>query len=63
LIRDAQRKLTKPTVYQPYISWQGTEQDALFQAAGAELINRVRDYAESIGADNPYLYLDYAEKT
>jgi hypothetical protein len=35
----------------------------LFQAAGAELINRIRDYAESIGADNPYLYLDYTDKT
>lgn len=34
----------------------------LFQAAGVELINRIRDYAERIGADNPYLYLDYADK-
>jgi Zn-dependent oligopeptidase len=63
LICDAQRKLAKPTVYQPYIFWQGAEQDALFQVAGTEFINRIRDYAESIGADNPYLYLDYADKT
>ncbi|KAH7095341.1 hypothetical protein FB567DRAFT_27257 [Paraphoma chrysanthemicola] len=50
-------------LYQPYISWQGSEQDALFQGAGADLINKIRDYAKSIGADNPYLYLDYADKT
>jgi Zn-dependent oligopeptidase len=50
-------------VYQPYISWQGAVQDELFQGAGADLINRIREYAESIGADNPYLYLNYADKT
>ncbi|KAF1833324.1 FAD-binding domain-containing protein [Decorospora gaudefroyi] len=50
-------------LYQPYISWQGAEQDALFQAAGAELIDRIREYAESIGAGNPFLYLNYADKT
>lgn len=50
-------------VYQPYISWQGSHQDALFQAAGANLISRIRAYAQSIGADNPYLYLNYADKT
>ncbi|KAF1940626.1 FAD-binding domain-containing protein [Clathrospora elynae] len=50
-------------LYQPYISWQGAEQDALFEGAGADLVNRIRGYAESIGADNPYLYLNYADKT
>ncbi|KAF7672480.1 fad binding domain-containing protein [Alternaria burnsii] len=50
-------------LYQPYISWQGAEQDALFQGAGADLVNRIREYAESIGADNPYLYLNYADNT
>ncbi|KAF3042865.1 hypothetical protein E8E12_000806 [Didymella heteroderae] len=50
-------------LYQPYISWQGAEQDALFQQAGADLIDRIRAYAVSIGADNPYLYLDYADIT
>jgi hypothetical protein len=50
-------------VYQPYISWQGAEQDALFQTAGTDLVDRIRDYAKSIGADNPYLYLDYADET
>jgi hypothetical protein len=55
--------LTTETVYQPYISWQGADQDVLFQGAGAALINRIREYAESIGADNPYLYLNYADIT
>lgn len=50
-------------VYQPYLSWQGAEQDALFQQAGADLINRISAYAVSIGADNPYLYLDYADSS
>jgi hypothetical protein len=55
--------LTDRTVYQPYLSWQGTEQDTLFQTAGADLVNRIREYARIIGADNPYLYLDYADVT
>ncbi|KAF1920383.1 hypothetical protein BDU57DRAFT_552788 [Ampelomyces quisqualis] len=50
-------------LYQPYISWQGAEQDKLFQKAGADLIKPICDYAESIGADNPYLCLDYADNT
>ncbi|KAJ4351001.1 hypothetical protein N0V95_004235 [Ascochyta clinopodiicola] len=50
-------------LYQPYLSWQGAHQDDLFQQAGAELVDRIRAYAVSIGADNPYLYLDYADKT
>lgn len=50
-------------MYQPYISWQGDAQNELFQQAGAELISRIRAYAISIGADRPYLYLDYADVT
>jgi hypothetical protein len=55
--------LTDRAVYQPYLSWQGSEQDALFQTAGADLISRIGEYAKGIGADNPYLYLDYADVT
>ncbi len=50
-------------MYQPYISWQDAAQDDVFQKAGAELVDRVRAYAISIGADNPYLYLNYADIT
>ncbi|KAH3910623.1 hypothetical protein HBI56_190410 [Parastagonospora nodorum] len=49
-------------LYQPYIYWQGSEQDTLFQTAGADLVKNIRAYAESIGADNPYLYMGYADK-
>lgn len=47
-------------MYQPYIAWEGADQDELFQIAGDEVISRIREYAESVGLDNPYLYLDYA---
>ena len=50
-------------MYQIYLSWQGSEQDVIFQKAGADLIDKIGDYASSIGAANPYLYLDYADKT
>jgi hypothetical protein len=50
-------------LYQPYMSWQGAEQDTLFQQAGQDLIDRIRAYAVSLGAGNPYLYLDYADIT
>ncbi|RMZ66126.1 FAD binding domain containing [Pyrenophora seminiperda CCB06] len=50
-------------LYQPYIMWQGSQQDELFQAAGAELVRRVSEYSESIDAANPYLYLNYADIT
>ena len=43
--------------------WQGADQDALFQAAGSELIRRISEYAESVNAANPYLYLNYADIT
>jgi hypothetical protein len=55
--------LINHAVYQPYLAWQGAEQDALFQTAGADLVNQIGKYAKSIGADNPYLYLDYADVT
>jgi hypothetical protein len=48
-------------VYLPYLSWQGAEQDELFNTAAAELIRRIREYAESIGSDIPFQYLNYAD--
>lgn len=50
-------------LYQPYFSWEGAEQDKLFQDAAAELIARVRTFAESNGLSNSFLYLDYADIT
>ncbi|KAF3053543.1 hypothetical protein E8E11_011584 [Didymella keratinophila] len=50
-------------LYQIYMSWQGAEQDAIFQEAGANLVDRIADYAIGLGAGIPYLYLDYADKS
>ncbi|KAK1908458.1 hypothetical protein P3342_009307 [Pyrenophora teres f. teres] len=50
-------------LYQPYLMWEGAVQDDLFQAAGAELVKRIREYAESVDGANPYLYLNYADIT
>lgn len=49
-------------MYQIYLSWKGAEQDVVFQKAGADLVDRIADYAISKGARIPYLYLDYADK-
>lgn len=48
-------------VYQVYLSWEGAEQDVIFQEAGAKLVDRIADYSIGIGAEIPYLYLDYAD--
>ena len=55
--------LTHRPVYQPYLAWTGAEQDDLFEAQGKWLNDEVQAYAASIGADNPFIYLDYADKT
>ncbi|KAF2715752.1 FAD binding domain-containing protein [Pleomassaria siparia CBS 279.74] len=50
-------------VYQPYLSWEGSEQDALFQSQGAYLVDEIKQFAASIGATVEYLYLNYADIT
>lgn len=50
-------------VYQPYLAWDGAYQDALFEEQGQWLNDQVAAYAASIGADNPFIYLDYADKS
>lgn len=50
-------------LYQPYLAWTGAEQDDLFEKQGKWLNDQVNDYAKSIGADNPFIYLDYADKS
>ncbi|KAF1952218.1 FAD binding domain-containing protein [Byssothecium circinans] len=57
-------RFTDPFIlYQPYISWEGSEQDTLFQSQGAYLVNGIKEFAASIGATRGYLYLDYADIT
>lgn len=43
-------------------NWQqGQEQDELFQAQATFLRKEISEYAKSIAADNPWLYLNYAD--
>lgn len=51
------------SVWQTYVAWQNESQDNLFVGFGQSFIDELNDYAVSIGADNPYIYLDYAYKT
>ena len=51
------------TVWQTYLAWEEPSQDTLFQSFGNSYIDKLREYAVSIGADNPFIYLDYAYKT
>ncbi|CAK3852891.1 Bifunctional solanapyrone synthase [Lecanosticta acicola] len=48
-------------MYEPYMMWKGAEQDELFESQAAWLRAEVSKYAESIGADNEFLYLNYAD--
>lgn len=49
-------------LYEPYFRWQGEEQDELFESQAVFLREEISKYTKSIGADNPYLYLNYADK-
>lgn len=64
------RRLTLPdqnanffAVWQTYLAWQESSQDELFESFGDSFIKDLKEYAVSIGADNPFVYLDYAYKT
>ncbi|KAK5087911.1 hypothetical protein LTR05_002127 [Lithohypha guttulata] len=50
-------------LWQTYLAWQAPDQDDLFHSFGDAFIAELKDYAISIGADNPFIYLDYAYKT
>ena len=44
------------------VSWDDTEDDALVNAKGQELIQRTNARAAELGVDEKYLYLNYAAK-
>ncbi|KAJ5740862.1 hypothetical protein N7493_000734 [Penicillium malachiteum] len=50
-------------VYLLFLSWDDSRDDSLIRYAGSQIIAQVRAYAESIGQDHPYLYLNYADKS
>lgn len=48
-------------MYEPYLSWTYPEQDDLFNGQAKWLRDELAAFAKSIGADNEYVYLDYAD--
>jgi FAD/FMN-containing dehydrogenase len=44
-------------------SWDDEDDDALFRRLAASALERLSTYARSIGADNEYVYLNYADRT
>ncbi|CAK3920344.1 Bifunctional solanapyrone synthase [Lecanosticta acicola] len=49
-------------LYEPYLKWEGSDQDELFNGQSHYLREVVSTYARSIGADNEWLYLNYADR-
>lgn len=49
-------------MYEPYLKWQGVDQDELFISQARYLRDTISSYAKSINADNDWLYLNYADK-
>lgn len=50
-------------LWQTYLAWEGEEQDEMFHNWGLQYIADLEEFAKSVGAENPFLYLDYAYKT
>ncbi|CAK7237138.1 hypothetical protein SEUCBS140593_009856 [Sporothrix eucalyptigena] len=46
-----------------YISWVGEEHDELFESRAIQMKDDLHAYAASVGGDNEYIYLDYADET
>lgn len=55
-------KLTK-IVFLCDLSWKDAKDDRLFKKISSSTITEIRNYAKSIGGDNEYIYLDYADKS
>jgi hypothetical protein len=68
-----QRKLSIPfsqnplanvyLVWQTYLAWEDPAQDDMMHAIGEKYIAELDEFAKSVDADNPWIYLDYAFKT
>lgn len=44
-------------------SWDNKADDGLFRRLATTALEQLNEYAKSIGADNEYIYLNYADKT
>ncbi|KAH8812674.1 hypothetical protein F5884DRAFT_314949 [Xylogone sp. PMI_703] len=50
-------------LFQYYIAWEGADQDELFNGLADTMVNQVKAYSETLQVDNPFIYLDYADRT
>lgn len=48
-------------VYEPYFAWEDSKEDELFESHAQKLRDDLSAYAARIDADNPFIYLDYAD--
>ncbi|PWY96282.1 FAD-binding domain-containing protein [Aspergillus sclerotioniger CBS 115572] len=44
-------------------SWDNQDDDDLFRRLGESILGELNEFAKSIGADNEYVYLNYADKS
>lgn len=45
------------------LSWKDEKDDGLFEQISSSTITEIRNYAKSIGGDDEYIYLNYADKS
>lgn len=48
-------------VYQLYYAWEGSDQDALFNGLGYEVLDELKTFGDTLGVNNEFVYLDYAD--
>ncbi|KAF2168179.1 hypothetical protein M409DRAFT_21623 [Zasmidium cellare ATCC 36951] len=48
-------------MYESYFAWEDSKEDELFESHAQKLRDDISEYAASVGADNPFIYLDYAD--
>ncbi|KAI5361190.1 putative FAD-binding domain, PCMH-type, FAD-binding, type PCMH, subdomain 2 [Septoria linicola] len=48
-------------MYEPYLKWQNEDEDELFESQAQWLRDDISTYAASVGSDNDWLYLNYAD--
>ena len=50
-------------MWQLYLAWEGADQDKLFNGKGREAIEEGKAYSVANGFDNPFIYLNYADRS
>ena len=49
-------------LYEPYLKWSSSGDDTLFESQAQWLRDEIGTSARELGADNEFVYLDYADK-